>query len=367
LPAMPRLPALSVLALIAVGAGMLALWFLSGTLLIVFVAVLLAAVLHALIDGLGLVLPVPRPIRFGLVTIGLFVGIGLAIAYAGPTLVMQANMLIDMLEGQRERLQDLLTSLGVTAAEGDESASGIGSWLPSLESIFSHAGMAFGMTLGIIGNTLVVLFLAIFLASDPANYRDSVVRLFPVSYRPRMKQVLDMAGVKLRWWLVSQLVLMVAMGVATYIVLRAFEVENAILLAVVTGMLNFIPYLGPILAGIPIFFAVLGQDPFVTVAVVILYLAIQNIEGYVLAPLVQKRVVKLPPGWSMLMLAVMGTLFGALGIAVAIPLFAVARLFVRELYIKDVLEREMDPAEDDALETELQSMRPARVPSEAMR
>ncbi len=360
---MQRLPALSVFSLIAIVAIPVALWLLGGTLMIVFVAVLLAAVLDAAIVGLRPVLPVPRVYRFVLVCALFFTGIGFALAYGGPTIVAQFNMLIDMVESQRERVGELLASLGMMGNGEEEGTGALGAWLPSIDSLFSHAGMAFGMTLGVAGNALVIVFLGIFLASDPAGYRDSIVRLFPVDYRARLTEVSDMAGAKLRWWIVSQLALMVLIGVATGSMLHALGIENAVLLGVVTGSLNFIPYLGPILAAIPIILAVLGHEPVIIFAVLGLYLVIQNVEGYIVAPLVQKRVVKLPPAWSMLTLAVMGTLFGAMGIAVAIPLFAVGRIFVRELYIKDVLEREPDGPPVILP----QSTRPTRLPSASMR
>jgi predicted PurR-regulated permease PerM len=360
---MQRLPALSVLSLIAIVAVPVALWLLGGTLMIAFVAVLLAAVLDAAILGLRYVLPVPRVYRFVLVCVAFFVGIGFALAYGGPTIVTQFNMLIDMIEGQRERLGEFLASIGALGNGEEDGTRELSAWLPSVDSLFSHAGMAFGMTLGVVGNTLVIVFLGVFLASDPGGYRDGIVRLFPVHYRPRLTQVFEMAGAKLRWWIVSQLALMVLIGVATWAMLQALGIENAVLLGVVTGSLNFIPYLGPILAAIPIIFAILGEEPVIIFTALGLYVAIQNIEGYIVAPLVQKRVVKLPPAWSMLTLAIMGTLFGAMGIAVAIPLFAVARIFVRELYIKDVLER----APDEPPVILPQSTRPTRLPSASMR
>jgi predicted PurR-regulated permease PerM len=334
------LPQISTTAVLLIAVSLVLLWLLGGTLLVLFVGVLLAAMLDAAVLALRSVIPLPRALALTIVVLLVLGAVGTVGMIGGPAIWEQVDQLIGLFESQREEvgrlLADIAEPLGFADGENGEGISGL---LPDMGSVFSTAGTAFGMTLGLAGNILVVVFVGLFLAVDPAAYRDSLVRLTPVDRRERLAEVLDKAGAALRWWIVGQLALMAFIGLSVWLMLMLLGIENAALLGVVAGLLNFVPYLGPIIAAIPVVLSAVTLELPILIAVVGLYLIIQNVEGYILSPLVQQRAVHLQPGWSMITLVLLGTLFGALGIAVAIPLFAVLRVLVRELYIKDILER----------------------------
>ncbi len=103
-------------------------------------------------------------------------------------------------------------------------------------------------------------------------------------------------------------------------------------------MSNFVPYLGPILAGISVALVAMPLGIPMLLWAVGIYTAIQSIEGYVIGPLIQRRAVELPPAWTLVAIVLFGSLFGVLGIALALPLFAIGRIAVLRFYVEDWLE-----------------------------
>ncbi|MFO3797265.1 MAG: AI-2E family transporter [Anaerolineales bacterium] len=149
----------------------------------------------------------------------------------------------------------------------------------------------------------------------------------------------------LQWWLVSQLILMTLVAVSVSLYLMAVGAPYALLLGLLAGLLNFIPFLGPILAGIPILLAVVTEGATTIMIVMGGFLIIQWIEGYLIAPFIQHRIIRLAPAISLAFLTVMGALFGGLGVALATPVLAVVRVMTIELYVRDTLgDREAEVA-----------------------
>ncbi len=116
------------------------------------------------------------------------------------------------------------------------------------------------------------------------------------------------------------------------------------------ALLNYIPNIGPIIAGVPAVGIALLQSPAQALYVLLLYVGLQMIDGYILTPLVDRHTVSLPPALTITMQVVIGVLFGALGLALASPLTAAAMVLVRMLYVEDVLgDRSVDRKIERAL------------------
>ncbi|MEQ8165435.1 MAG: AI-2E family transporter, partial [Alphaproteobacteria bacterium] len=175
------------------------------------------------------------------------------------------------------------------------------------------------------------------LAADPARYRDGLVLFAPAGYRPRLRVVLDRTGQTLQRWLVGQLALMLIVGATTTVLLLIVGFNFALSLGIIAGVLNFIPFMGPILAFVPIGLAMIGQDLSTALIVLAGYTFIQQMDANVLSPLVQDRVVHLPPALTIAFLLFMGVIFGPIGVALATPLLAALRVLALELYVGDVL------------------------------
>ena len=130
---------------------------------------------------------------------------------------------------------------------------------------------------------------------------------------------------------------MAAVGVLSYVGLLILGVPLALGLAVLTALLEFVPYIGPVLAAVPVILMALTESPATALYAVLLYVAIQLVESNVISPVVQQRAVFLPPALTILFQALMGVLFGLLGILLATPIAAASLVAVQRLYVRDVL------------------------------
>ncbi len=200
----------------------------------------------------------------------------------------------------------------------------------------------FSTTLGLLASIVIILFIGIHMTLDPGSYRNGVIRLFPHHRRERIGEVLDRIGETLQWWLIARLIAMIVIGVLTTLGLLFLDVQPALALGFLAGVLNFIPYIGPFLSAVPPLLIALGQGPATLLYVALLYLVVQWIDNYFVTPTVEKRAVLLPPALTVTVQVLLGILVGAPGIMLASPLTASLLVIIKMLYIEDALG---DPAE----------------------
>ena len=135
----------------------------------------------------------------------------------------------------------------------------------------------------------------------------------------------------------QQLIAMAAVGTLTGVGLWLLGVHSALVLGLIAGLMEFVPYLGPILSAVPGILLALALSPDLAIWVALLYFAVQQFEGYVLTPLVQQYAVDLPGVVLLFSLLAFGTLFGTLGIVLAAPLTVVTYVLVKRLYVIEAL------------------------------
>jgi predicted PurR-regulated permease PerM len=206
-------------------------------------------------------------------------------------------------------------------------------------AVSQHIGNFFSFTIeGVVG-ILVILFCGIFFALDPELYVHGFLLMFPRSKRARTREVLDELGVNLQNWLLGQIIVMTILGVATWIGLLIIGVPLAGVLGIIAGVLDFVPVVGPWVAGILAALLAVVKDPVKGIWVVGLFIVLHFFEGHVLIPQVQKYATRLPPVLTILALALFAKLFGFMGLLVATPLLVVVVILVKTLYREDVLQR----------------------------
>lgn len=160
--------------------------------------------------------------------------------------------------------------------------------------------------------------------------------------RLRGREVLDEIGVTLSKWLVGKAYSMVAAGVMTAVGLSLLGVPLALLLGIIAGLLDFIPYVGPLMAGVPALLIAFSDSP-AQALYVLLFSAVQLVQGYLLEPLIDQHTVALPPALTITMQVTFGAVFGMAGVALATPMTAVLVVLVAMLYVQDVLGDDAKP------------------------
>ncbi|MBE7246923.1 MAG: AI-2E family transporter, partial [Actinomycetospora chiangmaiensis] len=177
-------------------------------------------------------------------------------------------------------------------------------------------------------------------AADPGSYRDGVLRFVPPRKRPRGAAVLDGAGETLRHWLFGQLLTMTVIFLCTWAGLAFLGIGGALILGLQAGLLAFVPTVGPLVAGIVIVLAALASGTKAVIGAVGVYLAVQCLESYGLTPFIQKRALDIPPATIFAGQLILGVIFGLWGIALALPLMAVIKVLLEQLYVEDTLHEQ---------------------------
>lgn len=326
----------ALLIVLGVVLGLAFLWFAAPSLFIVFAGVLFAAFLDACARALRPVLPLGRVWRLTVVICVLTTIAVIGLWRGAAQLPEQVRSLIAIIDAQLDILQQRLLAYGidVLGPEGGRNFQGL---VPDMGQLFGHATFAVGTATSVLTTTIVIIFVGLTLAFDPAGYRDSALVLVPPRVRPRVRSVLDEMGDVLRAWLLGQAFRMLVMFVAVWVSLYLLSVPGAFVLGIQAGLLNFIPFLGPIVAAIPIALVAMPLGPAMLIWAVGIYTVIQTIEGYIIGPMIQKRAADVPSAWTLIGIVLFGTLFGTLGVALAMPLMAIGRIALIRFYVEDWL------------------------------
>ena len=317
------------------------LWAATDLLLLVFAAILVACFLRGSANVLTARTGIPPGWSLAAVILLVLGGVAGLIWLLAPQVAAQAD---DLLRGVRHSVQQLGAYITqyewgrrmLAEMPGMAELARRGNLLSRVTGIFSS-------TLGFIANTVLVVFLGVYLAAAPGIYTRGIARLFPKHRRPRIAEVLGIVGETLRRWLVGRAILMVTNGVFTAIGLWLLGIPLALTLGLIAGLLNFIPNIGPLIAGVPAVLIAWTVGPTSALYVLLLYIVLQSLDGYVFTPLVQQRTVALAPALTIVAQVLFGVLAGTMGLLLATPLTAAALVLVKKLYLEDVLgETETD-------------------------
>ena len=384
------------IAVVAFTAVLALAWMASATLLLIFAGVLLGVFLDGLTRGLGTVLPLPRALRLTIASLALVAALAALFALGGATVAQQGRDLGTTIQKQSGTVQGWLKDHGIDigllqgeggdgakpgsdegGGEGADKGSNKGSdkgapgkaplapkssgkgqgeggfaglasgALKSPSSFLSDAGNVLGpaaaVVLGLfnaLGNVLVIAFLGAAVAADPGSYRDGLLRFVPPAHRARGAHVLDGAGETLRHWLFGQLITMAVIFLCTWAGLAFLGVGGALILGLQAGLLAFIPTVGPLIAGLVIVLASLASGTTAALGAFGVYLAVQTLESYGLTPFIQKRALDIPAATIFAGQLLLGVLFGLWGIALALPMMAVIKVLLEQLYIEDTLHED---------------------------
>jgi predicted PurR-regulated permease PerM len=201
----------------------------------------------------------------------------------------------------------------------------------------ARLAQAFSSSLGALASLIVIVVIGFYVAVDPQWYRRGLLQIIPPRHRARAARVLGSIGSTLRWWLIGRVISMVVVGLAIGIGLWLLGVPLALALGSIAFLLDFVPFIGPLVAAVPALLVAFAISPTLAASVAVLYGGVQLVEGYVLTPLIEQRSVRLPPALTIAAQVFFGVVTGALGVLFATPLTAAAVTLVQKLYVEDAL------------------------------
>jgi predicted PurR-regulated permease PerM len=320
-----------VIAIAVIGVALL-LWHLRGLFMLVFGAVLVSVILGI----------VARPIRERL-NLPDWLALLAAVLIVAGVIVAAFWTLGAQVTRQAEALRELIPAAW-TALEARLNAWGLGEalrqWTTGIRAgggVVANLG-TLAVTVGNgIADTLLVIVGGIYLAAQPELYRTGMLKLVPKRGRELAADALDASGRALRLWLLGRLVSMTVVGLLTWLGLTLIGVPSALALGLLAALLEFVPFIGPILAAIPAVLLAFAVSPETAIWTGLLFLAIQQFEGNVLEPMVQQRAVDLPPALLLFALVAGGLVFGVVGIILAAPFTVVMFVMIKRLYVQEAL------------------------------
>jgi predicted PurR-regulated permease PerM len=343
------------LGLVGLVAVLVLLWQLRHSLVLLFAALVLAQALCTLVGQVQSRLRCARSLAVVVALLLLGGGLLLIATVVLPPFVDQFGHLL-------RKLPTALSSLLTLIREGLADASQIvyGSHDPGLrwlrDGLFQPRSLQVpGMTpdlgvgilrlLGLAGDLgtvavqlLFVLAVALMVTVQPTAYREVAVLLVPSVYRRRFRQVLVLCGHALSDWMVGVAISSLCVGGLAALGLWLLGVKLVAANAVLAGLLNVIPNIGPTLSTVFPMSVALLDAPWKALAVLVLYIAVQNLESYVITPSVMHHQLRLLPGLTLAAQLVFTVLFGPLGLLLALPMAVCLQVLVREMLIHDALD-----------------------------
>lgn len=318
------------------------LWQIRDLLLLVFAAVVLANALNVLVGrfqrsgmkrGWAILLSI-----FLLLTI--VVG---AFWLIIPPFVEQFRQLVDLVPRGLDRLNQWIEWLQLRLP------GGLIPELPTTDELFKEAQpylnpllnrsvSFFSNSLAVLLNVLLVLVLTLMFLADPGPYRQAFIRLFPSFYRRRAEEILEKCNIALRGWLTGILFNMSVIASFSWLGLLVLQVPLPLANGILSGLLTFLPNIGPALSVVPPMAIALLDSPVKSLLVLGLYFGIQQLETNVLTPYVMAQQVSLLPAVTLLAQVFFATFFGFLGLLLALPLTVIGQVWLKEVVIKDVLD-----------------------------
>ncbi|MBV9991122.1 MAG: AI-2E family transporter [Alphaproteobacteria bacterium] len=311
------------------------LWELRSALAIAFAAVLVAILLRVI---MRLLCRIPF--------LGEAMGLTLAVILIVATVALSAVVFGASAAGQLQLVAQRIGS-GVATVEQYLRDQHMGALVDTLRRRGSDMAAALSagvpeLVLSALEGGIVLFVSALYFSASPDTYRVGAAQLFGPKLFDKASEGLELIGTSLRLWLMAQMIVMAVVAIATSIALWLVGVPGALALGAVAGLAEFVPYFGPFVAAVPALFAALtvGLDTMWLAAGV--YLGIHLLEGYVLAPLLERYFLRIPPSLVLIGILMSGMVLGPMGFVIAAPLTVALFTAVKVFYVRDALKTDTE-------------------------
>lgn len=289
-----------------------------------FVALLLMTILEPLVNRLSKI-KIPRAISVLLayiLVIGIFGGL---IALIIPAIVEQTTSFVNALPGY-------ISQIGLKQQWSDQIVSGF------LSAAGNAPGEVFQFTFSVFSTvlaTITVLVFAFYMLVAREKLEDQLGIFFGEEKKKELGRILDRLEIRLGGWARGELILMTMIGLGVYIGLRIIGIPFALPLSILSGILEIVPMLGPIISAVPGIIIGFGISPIMGLGVAVLYFLVHQLEGYVLVPKVMEKSVGVSPIVTLIALAVGARLAGIVGAIISVPMVITLQVLAKEYLVKD--------------------------------
>lgn len=305
---------------VLLAAGLFLAWKFSSVLLLIFAAIVLAVGLGALTSLVQKTTKLPYSWSFPVLILAILAIIGLISYLAGPSLSVEFYSFSERFPAQA---QLAITQLNdVFGLDIPINMEGFRAYIDP--SYILQATQTVSDTFGVAADIFFLLIIAIYLVISPDDYKHLLDRL-----SNKNQKAVTQAHRDLKWWLLGRLASMAAIFILTWIGLAVLGMPFALVLGLIAGLLSFIPNLGPILALVPAFIVGIVQSPMMALYVIVLYVGVQLVESYFITPQIDRKTVSIPPAMQLISQLIFGTLFGFLGLVLAVPITVSVRALMQ--------------------------------------
>lgn len=324
------------LIVLTIAALLAAIYLLSDILLLFFGSILIATILrsvaHPIVEKTG----VSERIGLTIASVIVFGGLGLVLWWLGPGLAKQMYGVMSNLPDAASKFTQMLDIGSISELLKNGSPANL------FGSVISRAVTWGTALISVLTALVLVIFGGIYLAGDPRTYRDGLVKLVPPRLQDNVAATLDDCGHALPKWLGAQVFAMLLVGVLTGAGLWLIGVPSAVALGVISGLAEFIPYVGPLVAAVPALLLASTVDTNTVMWTLVVLVLVQQLESNLIVPLVASRAVSVQPAVGLYAVVALGILFGPLGLLFGFPLAIVADIAIRRLYVRDTLDEPVE-------------------------
>jgi predicted PurR-regulated permease PerM len=204
------------------------------------------------------------------------------------------------------------------------------------QKLMTTAQSFFSTSFGVLGNMYIMLFLGIFFTANPSLYKNGILLLIPSQNKEMGVHIMNRISLSLKGWLKGMMVSIVLVTILITTGLSIMHIPVALVLGLITGILELVPNFGSIIAMVPGVLLALTVSTNTGIVVALIYIGSQTINANIVNPLIQKKMINLPPALTLISQLIMGALSGALGIILAVPLLAILIILIDELYVKRI-------------------------------
>jgi predicted PurR-regulated permease PerM len=298
--------------------------------MLMFGAIIFAVILRVMAEPMIRFTPLGQTISVLIAFVVLVAGLSAAFYFFGRQIVEDTQTLAVKLPKAWRDLQGRLDDTAV----GQNILSQFNATISQASSVLSQLPRWAGSILSSVANLIIVVVAGIFMAFDPAKYRNGLVILFPKDRQGLAHDMLNMSGRALKLWFLGQFISMILVGTLVAAGLFFIGVPSALALGLIAGLAQFVPLVGPIIAAVPglILAAPYGLEPLLWTLV--LYVAVSQVESNLITPMVQNHIASIPSILILFSVVGFASLLGPVGVVFATPLAVVLFTLIKTFYLK---------------------------------